>query len=131
MKSVYISFFFLLIISSCKDSANTGIPIPGEYAHTVYFWLHHPDNAEDRKAFETSLSTFIDQSPYITTKHIGVPANTNRAVIDTTYTYSLLLTFKDKATQDLYQEEPAHKKFIAESSHLWSKVLIYDSENIR
>jgi hypothetical protein len=119
------------MMASCTNPTKTGVPTPGDFAHTVYFWLHNPDNQDDRKAFEASLTNFIDQSPYITTKHIGVPASTDRDVIDHSYTYSLLLTFKDKATQDQYQEEPAHKQFIAESSHLWSKVVVYDSESIR
>ncbi len=131
MKTFCISLFSILMMTSCTNPTETGAPIPGNFAHTVYFWLHHPDNQDDRKAFEASLNKFIDQSPYITTKHIGVPASTDRDVIDNSYTYSLLLTFKDKATQDQYQEELAHKQFIAESSHLWSKVLVYDSENIR
>ena len=131
MKPFYIAFFCILMLNSCSGPTKAGMPIPGDYAHTVYFWLHNPNNPDERKAFEASLSAFIDQSPYITTKHIGIPAKTDREIIDTSYTYSLLLTFKDKAAQDLYQEEPAHKQFIAESSHLWSKVLIYDSENIR
>lgn len=131
MKALYSALFSFILFTQCTSPSQMGTPIPGDYAHTVYFWLHNPDNPDDRKAFEASLITFIDQSPYITTKHIGVPAKTDREVIDTSYTYSLLLTFKDKATQDQYQEEPAHKQFISESSHLWSKVLIYDSENIR
>lgn len=104
--------------------------VPGNFAHTVYFWLKNPENAQDRAAFEKSLKTFINQSPYITTKHIGIPAATNREVIDNTYTYSLLLTFKDKAEQDKYQDEAGHKQFIEESSYLWSKVIVYDSENL-
>ena len=131
MKKLYTLLLIAFLTLSCNNQSNTtAVPIPGEFAHTVYFWLHNPDNTEDRKAFETSLIKFINQSPYITTKHIGVPAATNRDVIDNSYTYSLLLTFKDKAAQDQYQEEPAHKQFIAESSHLWSKVLVYDSEDI-
>ncbi len=128
-----ITLFFIALVglTSCSEKSGTAINIQGDFAHTVYFWLHNPDNTEDRKAFEASLTKFIDQSPYITTKHIGVPAKTNRDVIDNTYTYSLLLTFKDKNTQDQYQDEPAHKEFIAESSHLWSKVVVYDSENIK
>lgn len=118
----------ILCAVSCKQHTPTSEALPGAFAHTVYFWLQQPDSAEDRLAFETSLRKFIDQSPYITTQHIGVPAATDREVIDNTYTYSLLLTFKDKAAQDRYQEEPAHKQFITESSHLWSKVLVYDSE---
>ncbi|NND11989.1 MAG: Dabb family protein [Flavobacteriaceae bacterium] len=104
--------------------------IPGSFAHTVYFWLHEPKNQDHRKSFETSLKKFLNTSKNITTKHIGIPASTNREVIDNSYTYSLLLTFKDKEAQDRYQEEPAHKLFIEESSGLWSKVLVYDSVNI-
>ncbi|SNR69603.1 Dabb family protein [Dokdonia pacifica] len=131
MKKIITLLFITYIISSCSNqTTTTSMPIQGDFAHTVYFWLHRPDNPDDRKAFEASLTSFINQSPYITTKHIGVPAATNRDVIDNSYTYSLLLTFKDKAAQDQYQDEPAHKQFIAESSHLWSKVLVYDSEDI-
>ncbi len=131
MKKIVTLLFITYIISSCSNqTTTTSMPIQGDFAHTVYFWLHRPDNPDDRKAFEASLTSFINQSPYITTKHIGVPAATNRDVIDNSYTYSLLLTFKDKAAQDQYQDEPAHKQFIAESSHLWSKVLVYDSEDI-
>ncbi len=125
-----LRLFYILILCavSCTQPKSSSEVLPGSFAHTVYFWLHQPDNIEHRQAFETSLRSFIDQSPYITTRHIGVPAATDREVIDNTYTYSLLLTFKDKAAQDQYQEEAAHKQFIAESSHLWSKVLVYDSE---
>ncbi len=132
MKLKILVFFMALTgFISCSEKTETATTIQGDFAHTVYFWLHNPENTNDREAFEKSLTKFIDQSPYITTKHIGIPAKTNRDVIDNSYTYSLLLTFKDKETQDQYQEEPAHKQFIAESSHLWSKVIVYDSENLK
>ena len=102
----------------------------GNFAHTVFFWLKNPDNNIDRKAFEASLTRFINNSGFIKTKHIGVPAKTDRGVIDNSYTYSLLLTFNSKEDQDKYQDEPNHKKFIEESSSLWTKVVVYDSENI-
>lgn len=102
----------------------------GKFAHSVYFWLKEPENKEDRIAFEKSLFNFINQSVYIKTKHVGLPATTNREVIDSSYTYSLLVTFDTEADHDLYQEEPNHKQFISECSNLWKKVLVYDSENI-
>ena len=90
-----------------------------------------PDSADDRKAFEASLTKFLDASEFIVTKHVGTPAATaHRDVVDGSYTYSLLLTFKNKADQDAYQDEAVHKTFIEESAHLWTKVLVYDSENI-
>ena len=95
----------------------------------VFFWLKEPQNAEARKAFEASLEKFIKNSPYITAMHVGTPADTDRPVIDNTYTYSLVLSFASKKEQDQYQDEPAHKLFIKESENLWEKVLVYDSVN--
>jgi len=130
MKKI-ILIFSVFILMSCSNNVNHKENLlPGNFAHTVYFWLKNPTNESDRMAFEASLKGFIDKSPYIKTKHVGVPAKTDRDVIDNSYTYSLLLTFANKDDQDLYQDEPNHKKFIEESSKLWTKVIVYDSENI-
>lgn len=101
----------------------------GEFAHVVLFWLNNPDNLQERKKFEASLEKFIKNSEYIKTIHLGSPANTNRPVIDNTYTYCMILTFTSKEEQDKYQDEPGHKAFIAESEELWEKVIVYDSVN--
>ncbi|GAB1309191.1 hypothetical protein KH5_18740 [Urechidicola sp. KH5] len=103
--------------------------IQGSFAHVVYFWLKNPDDANDRKAFEASLTNFINNSEFIRTKHLGIPAATDRGVIDNSYTYCLLLTFDNKEMQDKYQVEEGHLKFIDESQDLWEKVIVYDSEN--
>ncbi|WP_117881129.1 Dabb family protein [Aureibaculum luteum] len=102
----------------------------GNFAHNVFFWLKNPDSAVDRAAFEKSLINFISQSVFIKTKHVGTPAQTDREVIDSTYSFSLLLTFATKKDHDAYQIEPNHKRFIEESSPLWKKVVVYDSVNI-
>lgn len=102
----------------------------GNFAHIVYFWLKNPENQNDRGLFEKSLKKFINNSVYIKTKFVGTPAATNREVIDSSYTFCLMLTFENKELQDKYQEEEGHKIFIEESSNLWSKVVVYDSENI-
>lgn len=102
----------------------------GDFYHVVYFWLKNPSSPEDRHTFETSLIRFLNASEHISTKHVGVPAATDRPVIDHSYTYSLIVTFKDKAAQDAYQIEDVHKAFIKECEPLWQKVIVYDSENI-
>ncbi|MDH5475859.1 MAG: Dabb family protein, partial [Cyclobacteriaceae bacterium] len=63
----------------------------------------------------------------IKTKHLGVPAKTDRDVIDSSYSYSLLLMFDNKADQDIYQTHPTHLKFIEENQQYWKKVVVYDS----
>ena len=101
-----------------------------EFVHTVFFWLKNPSDQTERARFEKSLKTFINSSAYIKSKHLGVPADTNRPVIDRSYTYCLSLTFTSKADQDQYQKEDVHLVFIKESEMLWKKVLVYDSVSI-
>ena len=100
------------------------------FSHTVYFWLEHPDSTEDCKAFEASLLKFMDSSEYAKTKFIGKPPRAGRDVVDGSFTYSLILSFESAEAQQKYQDEPAHKLFLEESSKLWNKVIVYDSKGI-
>lgn len=104
------------------------INTPENFIHLVFFWLNKPENSEDRNAFETSMKKFLATSKYAKNKHFGIPAKTSRPVVDNSYTYCLKVTFEDLDDHNNYQIEAAHKQFIAEASHLWNKVLIYDSE---
>lgn len=129
--SLIIGLTLTLIMSnSCKDQNSETPEFDTNFAHVVYFWLKNPDNAEDRKAFETSLKKFLATSEYAKTKFIGVPAETPRDVVDNSWTYSIILTFPSKEIQNNYQSEPVHLKFIEESSNLWEKVQVYDSVSL-
>lgn len=79
--------------------------------------------------FENGLKQLVTIET-IVGKHIGTPASTNRGVIDSSYSYSLLLTFKNKEDQDIYQTHPTHLKFIEECEELWEKLVVYDSVSI-
>ena len=104
--------------------------IPGNFVHHVFFWLKEPDDKEVRARFERALKLLVSVET-ISEFHLGVPAATNRDVIDTTYTYSLLTLFRNKADQDIYQEHPVHLKFIEDCHELWERVVVYDSEGIQ
>ena len=104
-----------------------GKTIKGEFIHSVYFWLKTPNDTVANELFMKELTSFIDEMDMIVGKHIGSPAPTDRDVIDNTYTYSLVLTFKNKEDQDTYQEHPRHKQFVENASDLWNKVQVYDS----
>jgi hypothetical protein len=99
------------------------------FIHHVYFWLKKPVTKEIRIRFEKGLKTLVTVET-IVDHHLGVPAATKRGVIDTSYTYSLLLTFRNKEDQDIYQTHPIHLKFISECEELWEKVVVYDSVSI-
>lgn len=98
----------------------------GRFMHVVFFWLKDEDEAS-RKKFLSELRKFIDNVDLIKSKHVGSPANTDREVIDSTWTYSLILSFESKKEQDLYQEHDLHKIFIENASSLWTRVQVYDS----
>lgn len=96
------------------------------FVHQVYFWLKNPDNTDEY----TRLLSGIQGLAYIEPKtvfHVGVPASTNRPVIDRSYSFSLLVVFDNIEEHDAYQQHPVHLKFAEECSPLWSKVVIYDA----
>ena len=100
------------------------------FVHVVLFWLKNPNNQEERSQFEASIGKFIKNSSYVKSMHLGSPASTSRPVIDSSYTYCLIVSFPTKDEHDKYQAEEKHKVFIKESENLWEKVLIYDSVNL-
>ena len=99
------------------------------FVHHVFFWFKEPVTPEGRTKFENALKELITVET-IVDSHLGIPASTNREVIDSSYTYSLLLTFRNKEEQDIYQTHSKHLKFIAECQDLWERVLVYDSVEI-
>ena len=100
--------------------------LEGGFFHMVFFWLIN-DTQEVKDKFLKELKGFVSQVEEIKKVHIGPPADTDREVIDNTYSYSLVVTFDSKKEHDIYQEHAAHKKFIENASSLWEKVLVYDS----
>ena len=117
----------LFAAASCGKEGQTGL---GKlFVHHVYFWLKDPANQEARAKFEKAARELVTVET-IVDYHIGVPAPTNREVIDTSYTYSILSTYKTKEDQDIYQTHPKHLKFIEECQDLWEKVVVYDSVSI-
>lgn len=95
-------------------------------AHHVLFWLK-ADTTEDQKvAFRNSLQT-LENIEVVKTFHVGVPAAIERAVVDTSYTFSLLLLFEDMAAHDTYQTHALHKAFLDEFKIYFDKVVIYDA----
>lgn len=96
------------------------------FVHHVYFWLKNPESKEDLQKLIEGLKK-LTKIKYIRMFHIGVPADTNRGVIDTSYSISWLNIFDNKEDEEKYQTDPVHLKFVEECSPLWSKVVVYDS----
>jgi Stress responsive A/B Barrel Domain len=98
------------------------------FIHHVFFTLKNPSSAADKADLIKGLNAMrsIEEFKMI---HIGEPASTNREVIDRSYSVSWLLVFDNLADQEVYQVHPLHKKFVETCSHLWAKVVVFDSVN--
>ena len=99
------------------------------FIHHVYFWLKNTDSKTDRDKLVEELAK-LSKVKTIKNFHIGKPADTNREVIETGYAVSWFVQFANGADQASYQTDPIHLKFIEECSHVWSKVIVYDSVDV-
>jgi len=95
-------------------------------AHHVLFWLK-ADTTEQQKADFLKGLKSLEAIEVAKNLHVGVPAPIERAVVDTTYTFSLILFFEDLAAHDVYQVDPIHKAFLEEFRVFFEKVVIYDA----
>lgn len=94
--------------------------------HHVLFWLKPETTREQKKAFRRGLES-LKNVETIKSIYIGTPAPISRAVVDSTYTFSLLTVFEDLAGHDVYQTHAIHLAFLDEFKSLFEKVLIYDA----
>lgn len=96
------------------------------FIHHVYFYLKNPNNAQDEAKLMEGLKK-LARVPTIQYAHIGTPAATSRPVIVKDYAISWMCFFKNIIEEEIYQTHPIHLDFIKDYSHLWEKVVVYDS----
>lgn len=96
------------------------------FVHHVYFWLKNPSSEADKAKLLEGLNK-LAKVPTIRMVHIGTPASTNRSVIERGYAVSWLCFFDNLEEEEIYQKHPIHLKFVEDYSHLWEKVIVYDS----
>jgi hypothetical protein len=95
--------------------------------HHVFFWLRNPASKEDQAKLIEGVKS-LSKIETVRQLHVGMPAETEkRPVVDNSYAVSELIFFDDLAGQSTYQDHPVHKKFVTDYSHLWEKVIVYDS----
>ena len=119
-----------LLAVGATTAAFTTPPAKPMLVHHVFFWLKNPSSKEDLAKLTEGVKS-LAKIETIRQLHIGVPAETEkRPVVDNSYAVSELIFFDDLAGQNTYQEHPVHKKFVADYSYLWEKVIVYDAMSI-
>jgi hypothetical protein len=110
-----------------KNATAGEVKITSALIHHVFFWLKEPKNDAHKKQLLAALNELLKVKT-IKMSHIGKPAGTeSRDVVDHSYSVSYMVIFDNQVDQDAYQVDPIHTKFVEENSHLWSKVIVYDS----
>ncbi len=99
------------------------------FIHHVFFWLKNSGSEEAIQQLADGL-TKLSAVQTIKKFHIGQPAATSRSVVENTYDVSWCVEFDNDADQEAYQVDPVHLQFVTECSHLWSRVVVYDSVSI-
>lgn len=99
--------------------------------HHVFFWLRNPDSKDDLKKLVEGIES-LRQIKAVRQLYIGTPADTEkREVVENSYQVSELIFFNTITDQQAYQDDPIHQQFVANCSHLWQKVVVYDVQNIQ
>jgi stress responsive alpha/beta barrel protein len=115
------------IAAAANAGANAAVTTYPKLVHHVFFWLKNPSSKEDLVKLLAGLRT-LTAIETVRGAHFGVPASTEkRDVVDNSFSASEILFFDDLAGQKTYQDHPVHKKFVADCSHLWERVVVYDA----
>jgi Stress responsive A/B Barrel Domain len=97
------------------------------HSHNVYFWLKEGLTGSEIKEFEQGLQSLVD-FPLVIRGLYGKPADTHRPVVERSYSYGLLLSFKDLADHDTYQAGPVHLAFVEKNGPKWVRAQVFDIE---
>lgn len=97
------------------------------FVHSVYFWLREDLTSEQRDTFLREAKALITDIETVRHGWLGVPAATDRPIIERSYSYALTVVFDDEAGQDVYQDHPVHDRFRDDCGSFWTRVQIYDS----
>ena len=98
-----------------------------EITHYVLFWLKKDLSDKDIKDF-AGFFELLKKIPVVKSMKYGKSASTNqRDVVDNSFSYNLVATFKDIAAINSYENHPIHLDAIKKYSQFWEKVVVHDS----
>lgn len=99
------------------------------FTHIVNFWLKKDLTDQERRTFEDSVRS-LGTIATVDVFHLGIPASTDRPVIDRSYDFCMVCMFRSRADHDAYQVDPIHDLFRDVCSSLWERIVIYDSDQV-
>jgi len=95
------------------------------FIHSVYFWLRKDLTPADEREFDAGVRS-LGTIEGVRSSYVGVPAATDRPVIERGYSRALVLVFDDEDGHDAYQVHPVHDRFRKACGRFWTDVRIFD-----
>jgi len=136
MKSFLTLITLAFLLVSCNtpvgdaeepSTKNEEISEDLNFIHTVFFWLKEDVSSTQRAEFEEGMIA-LGKIETIGKYYMGVPADTERDVVDSGYDYAWIVHFQDGAAEEAYQVDSIHLDFIEKYRDLWEKVVVYDTD---
>ena len=100
------------------------------FVHCVYFWLREDLTEAEHLRFVEGVRS-LTTIETVRNGFVGRPADTDRPIIDRSYSYGLVVAFENRKGHDAYQEHPAHDEFRDNCAGFWTQVKIYDFETMQ
>ena len=97
--------------------------------HVVFFWAKADLTAAERADIAGGHRTQLS-IPKVSAGWVGTPTATDRTVVDRSYTFGLTVRFEGLAEHDAYQIDPIHDAFHARCAKYWTKVAVYDVDDL-
>jgi len=97
-------------------------------AHNVFFTLKASTSANRQKLVD-SCHEYLSSHPGVVFYAAGQRSpDLKRPVNDLDFDVAVHVIFKDKESQDAYQQAPRHLQFISENKETWKQVRVFDSD---
>lgn len=99
----------------------------GTIIHIVHFWLKEGLSKTEEQDFLRYFD-ILETIPQVQTLNFGKPApTTKRAVVDHSYSYNLICTFKNLEDITIYENHPTHVAGAKKFSKYWTRVEVKDT----
>ncbi|MFZ4261974.1 Dabb family protein [Sphingobacterium sp. HJSM2_6] len=120
------------LLASCADGKKEEEKTSSEsktgfIVHNVYFWLKEGITAEEEQEFLKFIE-ILKKIPGIYEYEIGKPSPTTpRPVVDNSFSYYCMATFKNMEDIETYEKHPDHIAAAEAYSKYWTKVEVKDA----
>ncbi len=136
MKPLAFFLTLLVLVTACGPEEKTATGdrqevelsvLENPFVHSVYFWFKDDVSQEELATFYQDTEKLRDIKA-VRAMYTGVPAATDRPIVERSYDFAVIVHFENLAGHDAYQSDAIHLSLLEKHSRLWEKIMITDVE---